>query len=190
MTLAEADVDRTSSDARGARVIPVPPPLYFGGAFAAGMALRVARSGLRFGTGPVLLVVGGGIAAAGAGFAVAGLAQVRKARTTIVPHRRVTVLVTSGAYRFSRNPMYSGLAVTYLGGVLISGSWWPLLTWPLGLLAVRVLVIGPEERYLEARFGDAYRHYRSRTPRWIGLIDPRDGDPAPTPGSAAREPAL
>lgn len=169
---AKVDADRRRSDAPGARVIPVPPPLYFGGAFAAGMALNVASSGLRFGTGPALLVVGSGVVAAGAGFVVAGIAQVRKARTTIVPHRPVTALLTSGAFRFSRNPMYTGLAVAYLGGVVLAGSCWPLLTWPLALLAVRVLVIGPEERYLDTRFGDAYRDYSSHTHRWIGLTAP------------------
>lgn len=177
MTLGKAETDRGRSDAPGARVVPVPPPLYFGGAFAAGMSVHVARSGLQFGTGPVLLIVGGGMVATGAGFVLSGIVQVRKARTTIVPHRPVTVLLTSGAYRFSRNPMYTGLAVAYLGGVLLSGSWWPLLTWPLALLAVRVLVIGPEERYLDTRFGEAYDHYRAHTHRWIGFTNPRGRRP-------------
>src|SRR5450631_950384 len=43
--------------------------------------------------------------------------------TTIVPHRAVSALVTTGPYRMTRNPMYTGLAIAYLGGALLSGSW-------------------------------------------------------------------
>lgn len=65
--------------------------------------------------------------------------------------------------------MYTGLAITYLGAVLLAGTWWPLFTWLLALLAIRALVIGPEERYLTARFGHAYLNYRAHTRRWLGL---------------------
>jgi protein-S-isoprenylcysteine O-methyltransferase Ste14 len=63
--------------------------------------------------------------------------------------------------------MYADLAVAYVGGSLLSGSWWPLLTLPLSLLAVRRVVIEPEERYLAERFGAAYLRYRTTTRRWL-----------------------
>jgi protein-S-isoprenylcysteine O-methyltransferase Ste14 len=88
-------------------------------------------------------------------------------RTTIVPHHRVASLVTTGAYRLSRNPMYTGLAVLYLGVALLIGSWWPVALWTVVLLAVYRLVIRPEERYLEQRFGSAYTQYRARVRRWL-----------------------
>lgn len=147
----------------GAHVVRIPPPLYFGAAFAAGTALRSTGTSLRFGTGAATLTLGAAVVAAGAALAVAGVAQVTRAGTTIVPHRPVVALLTSGVYRLSRNPMYTGLAIAYLGATLLAGSWWPLLTWPLALLATRILVIGPEERYLTDRFGQAYRDYHSRT---------------------------
>lgn len=84
-----------------------------------------------------------------------------------MPHRPVSTLVTTGAYRISRNPMYTGLAIAYLGGALLAGSWWPLVTFPLALLAVRGLVIGPEERHLAATFGRTYIDYRTRVRRWL-----------------------
>ncbi|MEO7058782.1 MAG: isoprenylcysteine carboxylmethyltransferase family protein [Lapillicoccus sp.] len=72
-----------------------------------------------------------------------------------------------GPFRLSRNPMYAGLAVAYVGGALLAASWWPLLTLPAALLAVRTLVIAPEERYLATRFSDSYPHHSGRTRRWV-----------------------
>jgi protein-S-isoprenylcysteine O-methyltransferase Ste14 len=63
--------------------------------------------------------------------------------------------------------MYTGLTVGYAGATFLVGSWWPLLTLPLAVLAVRRLVIAPEERYLADRFGPAYADYRARVRRWL-----------------------
>ena len=63
--------------------------------------------------------------------------------------------------------MYAGLAIAYFGGALLAGSWWPLATLPIALVAVRRLVIDPEERYLAARFGHVYADYRARVRRWL-----------------------
>ena len=81
-------------------------------------------------------------------------------RTTIVPHRPVAKLLTSGIYRFSRNPMYTGLGLVVAGGALLAGTWWPLVLLPLALLAVCRLVIEPEETYLAERYGTLYSDYR------------------------------
>ena len=88
-------------------------------------------------------------------------------RTTIVPHHAVATLVTDGAYRISRNPMYTGLATAYLGAAFLLGSWWTLMLWPVVILAVLTLVIRPEERYLGERFGPAYADYRATVRRWV-----------------------
>ena len=98
---------------------------------------------------------------------VSGVAGVIRHRTTIVPHHPVAALVTSGGYRISRNPMYTGLAIIYAGGALLAGSWWPMLLLPLVLLAIVQLVIKPEEAYLSERFGDDYRQYQARVRRWL-----------------------
>jgi protein-S-isoprenylcysteine O-methyltransferase Ste14 len=79
----------------------------------------------------------------------------------------VATLVTTGVYGISRNPMYTGVAVACLGAALLLGSWWPVVSWPLVILAVRRLVIRPEEQYLDRRFGRAYRDYRARVRRWL-----------------------
>jgi hypothetical protein len=66
--------------------------------------------------------------------------------------------------------MYTGLAIAYLGLALLFDSWWPVALWPLVILAVRQLVIRPEEEYLTRRFGQAYTDYQTRVRRWPAQI--------------------
>jgi protein-S-isoprenylcysteine O-methyltransferase Ste14 len=79
----------------------------------------------------------------------------------------VAALVTSGVYRISRNPMYTGLAILVIGAAMLMGTWWPVLLLPVALLAVRQLVIVPEERYLTERFGQTYHDYHTTVRRWL-----------------------
>ncbi|WP_250033545.1 methyltransferase family protein [Paractinoplanes maris] len=151
---------------RGARVILVPPPLYYVAAFALGLVAQQVAP-LPIGGRPATLVLGIVVAVLGAALTVGGVRGVLSRGTTIVPHRPVTTLVTTGAYRVSRNPMYAGLAAVHAGGALVVGSWWPLLLVPLPLVAIQLLVVGPEERYLSARFGEEYDAYRARVRRWL-----------------------
>jgi protein-S-isoprenylcysteine O-methyltransferase Ste14 len=150
----------------GARVIYLPPPLYYAAAFALGMLINRAIA-FPVGGRPATTAVGGIILALGVALTVSGIAGVIRHRTTIVPHHPVAALVTSGAYRISRNPMYTGLAIVYTGGALLAGSWWPVLLLPLVLLAIMQLVIKPEEAYLAERFGAGYRQYQARVRRWL-----------------------
>jgi protein-S-isoprenylcysteine O-methyltransferase Ste14 len=150
----------------GARVLPVPPPLYYVVGFAAAMLLHAVVP-LPVGGRPATTIAGAVVGVLGLVLTVAGVRGVVGHRTTIVPHRPVATLVTSGAYRWSRNPMYTGLAIVDLGGALLAGSWWPVLFAPLVLLAVTRLVIGPEERYLAERFGGSYAGYRAEVRRWL-----------------------
>lgn len=126
-----------------------------------GTALRGTRAPPTFATALATLVGGTTVVAAGATLASAGIVQMRRARTTIVPHRPVAVLRTSCTYLISRNPMYTGLAIAFLGTVLLAGTWWLLFAGLRALLAIWALVIGPEERHLTARFGQAYLNYRA-----------------------------
>jgi protein-S-isoprenylcysteine O-methyltransferase Ste14 len=151
---------------QGARVIFIPPPLYYAAGLAGGMAIN-GLVALPLGGRPATAVAGAVVAALGLAMAFAGVAAVIQHRTTIVPHHPVATLLTGGAYRRSRNPMYTGLAVAYLGLALLFGSWWPLALWPLVIVAVRQLAIRPEERYLTQRFGQTYTDYQSRVRRWL-----------------------
>jgi protein-S-isoprenylcysteine O-methyltransferase Ste14 len=151
---------------RGARVIRIPPPLYYAAGLGAGMAAN-GLVALQIGGRPATAVAGAVVTALGLGLAFTGVAAVISHRTTIVPHHPVATLLTSGAYRLSRNPMYTGLAIAYLGLALLFDSWWPLALWPLVILAVRHLVIRPEEQYLTHRFGQTYTDHQTRVRRWL-----------------------
>ena len=151
---------------RGARVFPIPPPAYYGVAFATAMVLQRAVP-LDMPGRPTSAVVGAAVLLAGLGLDLAGVAAVVAHHTTIVPHRPVAKLITTGIYRFSRNPMYTGLAIMVAGGALLAGTWWPLLTLPLALVAVKRLAIKPEETYLAERYGSTYDDYRRRVRRWL-----------------------
>jgi protein-S-isoprenylcysteine O-methyltransferase Ste14 len=156
-----------STPGTGAEVFPIPPPAYYAAAFAVGRVLSRVSVPLPVGGRPATSWLGAGVLAAGAALSLAGAASVLRRHTTIVPHGTVSTLLTTGIYRISRNPMYTGMSIAYIGGALLTGSWWPLTTLPPTLLAIRRFVIDPEERYLAERFGNAYAEYRARTRRWL-----------------------
>lgn len=104
---------------------------------------------------------------AGAGFAEPALVKFFRVRTGIIPHRPATELVIAGPYRWTRNPMYVGLAFIYTGVAFYAESLWAMLLLPLVLVAIRRLVIAREEAYLERRFGPAYLAYKGRVRRWL-----------------------
>jgi protein-S-isoprenylcysteine O-methyltransferase Ste14 len=90
-----------------------------------------------------------------------------KARTRINPLRPTTALVIAGPYRFSRNPMSVSLVVLFVGLALRLDTLWPLLLLLPLLIVYHYGVVQREERYLERKFGDTYRNYRSAVRRWI-----------------------
>jgi len=91
----------------------------------------------------------------------------RKSGTPTRPTHQATALVTSGPFRFSRNPMYLAIVVIMLGLAVWVGSL-PMLIAPVGFFAFMSLVFIPyEERRLRETFGDAYLSFAQRVRRWI-----------------------
>jgi protein-S-isoprenylcysteine O-methyltransferase Ste14 len=90
-----------------------------------------------------------------------------RARTSPLPMRPTTAIVRSGPYRLTRNPMYLGMLLLYLGVAFLFDITWALVLTPVLVVLVGRLVIGKEERYLEATFGDDYRRYKTQVRRWI-----------------------
>ncbi len=146
--------------------VPVPPPLIFVAGLAAGGVAELVRST----TGPawpVSLAIG--VVGVLAWIALDGVASMRfkRAGTPVIPFRPTTALVIDGPYRFSRNPIYLGMAALYVGLTFLLGIMWALLFLPLVLVAIDRLVIAREEPYLERKFGQDYLEYKQRVRRWI-----------------------
>jgi protein-S-isoprenylcysteine O-methyltransferase Ste14 len=116
---------------------------------------------------PGVRVVGIMLLGVGAALAGWGLLTFRRARTTTVPGKASSQLVSWGPYRFSRNPMYVGLIVAYLGEAGILGQLWPVILLPLVVAYVSWIVIPVEEAKLREVFGVEYDRYRQRVRRWL-----------------------
>lgn len=115
----------------------------------------------------VSMIAGGVLFAVGAVIAGWSLVLFRKARTTTVPGNTSAKLVTSGPYRFTRNPMYIGLTLAYMGEAGLLKQIWPVIVLPLILGYLNWTVIPVEEARLKAVFQDEYEQYRSRVRRWV-----------------------
>ncbi|HLX95337.1 MAG TPA: isoprenylcysteine carboxylmethyltransferase family protein [Verrucomicrobiae bacterium] len=96
-----------------------------------------------------------------------GSTIMRRAGTNVRPDRPVTALVIDGPFRFSRNPLYLSLTALYLGITLLCDALWPFTTLVPLLAVVHWRIVLREERFLEAKFGDAYRAYKIRVRRWL-----------------------
>ena len=89
------------------------------------------------------------------------------AGTNIRPNLPAKAIVTSGPFRFSRNPLYCSLTLLYLGLSAFLNTWWSLILLVPLLLVMHVGVVRREERYLERKFGEEYRRYRSSVRRYL-----------------------
>jgi protein-S-isoprenylcysteine O-methyltransferase Ste14 len=113
-------------------------------------------------------VVGLGIGAAGVALLIWSTVTLNRHGTTVRPSGAAsTHLVTDGPYRFRRNPIYIADVLMLLGVAELTHNVWYVIVAALFIPLVTWLAILPEERHLEARFGDAYRAYKASTRRWF-----------------------
>jgi protein-S-isoprenylcysteine O-methyltransferase Ste14 len=99
--------------------------------------------------------------------AVAAIIEFRRANTTVNPHGSVSKIISSGVFRFTRNPIYLGFFIMLIGFPLYFGTYWGIPMAFLFLVSIYYLVIQFEEAYLEKKFGTKYTDYKSRVRRWI-----------------------
>lgn len=141
------------------------PPLIYGLPLVAGIVAD--RLFVKKPLAPASRLMSVGCFLAAASLVAPGVSAFKKAGTAVDPFEETTALVESGPYAFTRNPLYLGLTLTYLGVALAARSAAPLALLPTVLWTVHHGVILREERYLERKFGDAYREYMRRVPRWF-----------------------
>jgi protein-S-isoprenylcysteine O-methyltransferase Ste14 len=143
-----------------------PPPVLYLAAVAGGYFLN-RRWPLPIGHGLFISVLAWTLMLSWLTLTVSSIGNFRRSRTSIVPVRPATTLVVAGPYRFTRNPMYVGFAALTVALALFMNTWWVILLLAPALVAIRLFVIAPEERYLRRRFGADYDAYMRRVRRWV-----------------------
>jgi protein-S-isoprenylcysteine O-methyltransferase Ste14 len=160
-----------SSDARRRDTAGViaPPPVLYGVALIVALVLHHLVHPFRITSPPTVALRVAGIALLilGLALSVAVMRVFGRAGTPVPPSRPTTRFVSTGPYRYTRNPDYIGQTLVYVGIALVANSWWPLILLPVVLVVVQYGVIRREERYLEGKFGQEYRDYTARVSRWL-----------------------
>ncbi len=148
--------------------IRVPPPVVFAGGWVAGWYLdRMLEFEIDgAGASVVQLAIGIAVIAAGLALLVWGFRTLVEARTTVRPDRASTTLVTNGPFRRTRNPIYLGLTVLYVGAAIVTNHAWPIVLLPIVLVVLTTAVVHREEAYLHQTFPE-YEVYARRVRRWM-----------------------
>jgi protein-S-isoprenylcysteine O-methyltransferase Ste14 len=147
-------------------LLHVPVPWVFVLIYLTGVALERVAPSAWGGPAAGLGAAGGVLLALGVFVAGWGWLTFRRARTTTAPGETSTQLVTWGPYRFTRNPMYVGLILAYVGEAGILHRVWPVVVRPLVVAYVHWVVIPVEESKLRDAFGERFERYRERVRRW------------------------
>jgi protein-S-isoprenylcysteine O-methyltransferase Ste14 len=134
--------------------------LHLGAAILLGWILAIPLPGWAVYAGWIVI-------AAGIAFAFGGLRQLISAHTSPDPHAPTTTVVTTGIYRFTRNPVYMGFLCLVIGFPLIFGNLWGIFVAAIQVLLFNKLIIEREEAYLTQKFGQEYLDYKSRVRRWL-----------------------
>ena len=142
------------------------PPLIYGAALVIGLVLHVMYP-IAFLPQQVTVWVGVPLIVVSSVIVGSALRALARANTAFYVRRPTTAIVTDGAFRYSRNPMYVSLTLLYLGiALLVNTLWLVLLLVPL-MIVIQRGVVAREERYLERKFGDEYLRYKRQVRRWV-----------------------
>ena len=112
------------------------------------------------------IVIGLILIAAGCALPIAARRMFISLGTHVNPFKPASALATTGVYAYVRNPMYVGLGLLVAGIGIALASDWTLVMLVAAALIIHVGVVKREERYLMAKFGDAYQQYMQTVPRY------------------------
>jgi protein-S-isoprenylcysteine O-methyltransferase Ste14 len=153
---------------RHANVLVRPPNLYLGGLALGCLFELLLPLGPGLAGGKLRpIIIGLGLAAIGVVIIWKAIRQFVDAGTTIPVDEPTDALVTHGLYNWSRNPIYIGLTVIYVGLSIALTTGWALLFLPVVLGVMQKGVIEREEAYLQKKFGAPYEKYKEKVPRWL-----------------------
>jgi len=148
--------------------VKIPPPLFYVATFLLSVLLQklffidhFIFQSLPFQIAAVVLIL------ISLTFSIPALLQFIKTKNTVITIKPANSLQVSGVYSISRNPMYLGLLLLYGGLVFLAGNWWTIIFMPVLIIAVTLLIILPEERYLQREFGETYSLYKEKVRRWL-----------------------
>lgn len=157
------------TEARDNAGVIAPPPLVARAAVVLGLALDWLIPAYVLTvllTRPERIIIAVVFFVAGAAVAFPALRGFHAAGTHVEPWKSASALVTDGIFAWLRNPMYVGLTLFLVALSLALASDWILIMTIGFVLVIHFGVVLREERYLEAKFGDAYRQYKARVPRY------------------------
>jgi protein-S-isoprenylcysteine O-methyltransferase Ste14 len=146
--------------------VVAPPPLIFAGVLGAGLLVNRLRP-TSFLPRTLSKAFGWPLVVFGLSFGLWGFREMRRAGTNVDPYHPTTAIVEAGPYRYTRNPLYVGMALIYAGVAARANALPAALLLPAVLHLVDRGVVRREERYLEGKFGEEYLRYKGRVRRWI-----------------------
>jgi protein-S-isoprenylcysteine O-methyltransferase Ste14 len=146
--------------------VRIPPPLLFLCFLVLGIVTSSSWIKGEFGP-PYMLAIGAIITLLALLFLIKCVRKHKLSGTNVEPWKPTTKLIIDGAHRYSRNPIYVGMAMAYLGIAIAASSLVAILLLFFCLLFIRIFVIAKEEAYLEDKFGEEYLEYKTRVRRWL-----------------------
>jgi protein-S-isoprenylcysteine O-methyltransferase Ste14 len=153
---------------RDGAAVRIPPPLVYLGAVIAGVLLHAFVLPLRLVLAPGMRIAATAAAALLGLTAMGGAIRLfRRTGQDPKPWEPTPEIISTGVYRYTRNPMYVGMALLQIGiGVGLANGWILALV-PLVLVLVYRTAIRHEEAYLERKFGETYASYKRSVRRWL-----------------------
>lgn len=156
-----------STAARGvANLGLVRPPLVYMTSLVSGAVIHLAMPS-PFLPGTLAVALGVPLVAVAIALFCYSVAQFRAAGTPVPARKPTTVIVRTGPYHFSRNPIYLAFSVFQLGIAIWVNSVWLLATLVGAVALIHYVVIPREEQYLERKFGAQYLDYKAAVRRWL-----------------------
>ena len=157
-----------NTNERDGAAVRFPPPFVYLGAVVVGGLLHVFVFALPVDL-PLALRMGLGVATAlfGVALVAAAIGLFRRTGQDPKPWESTPEIISTGIYRFTRNPMYVGMALLQASIGITWGNGWILALVPVVLVTIYTIAIRHEEAYLERKFGSTYLDYKHSVRRWL-----------------------